>query len=194
MRVILACVFLLTFCLQDVTAQSWNFLRFYTPSNSVGFTSLSGDMIVPAAPNPNRGTPYLWPGLQDISITGVFQSVLDGRSNNPNYIAGQWYMANGWCCENPSLPWGPGGFHGKKGDSIHFTYNRSTTTPNWDTTLVLNNQPSTKVVDSFPLAYKSFNQVLFAIELYDQAWNFGSLVFKNVVITTNSTDTSWCTK
>lgn len=51
-------------------------------------------MIVPAAPNPNLGTPYAWPGLQDIGTTGVFQSVLDGRDTNPDYIAGEWFMVS----------------------------------------------------------------------------------------------------
>jgi hypothetical protein len=79
-----------------------------------------------------------------------------------------------------------------KGDSIHFAYNRTSTA--WTTALTLNGNAKTLVQDSFPLAGKSFDQVLFAIELYDQVWNFGSVRFKNVVITTNSVDTKWCTR
>jgi hypothetical protein len=149
-------------------------------------------MLVPAAPNPNKGTPYAWPGLQDVNTTGVFQSVLDGRPTNPNYVANQWYMATGWCCANPDLPWGPGGFHAVKGDSIHFAYNRTSTA--WNTALTLNGNANTLVQDSFPLAGKKFDQVLFAIELYDQVWNFGSVRFQNVVVTTDSVDTKWCTR
>lgn len=37
------------------------------------------------------GTYYLWPGLQDTANTGVYQSVLDGRS-------GTWWIGSGWCC------------------------------------------------------------------------------------------------
>ena len=103
-------------------------------------------------------------------------------------------MADGWCCGNPDLALGPGLLMAVLGDCIHFTYDRDVGGVYWNTTLTLNNDPRTTVIDSYLLAYKSFDQVLFAIELYDQAWNFGSVIFKNVVITTNTTDTSWCTK
>ncbi|RDW71878.1 hypothetical protein BP5796_07912 [Coleophoma crateriformis] len=42
-------------------------------------------------------------------------------------------------------------------------------------------------------AYKNFNQALLAIELYSVAWDFGPLVFKNVVMEVNTTATAWCT-
>lgn len=81
-----------------------------------------------------------------------------------------------------------------KGDTIHFTYDRSDDGVNWDTTLVLNGNQSTLVTDTYPLAYKRFDQVLFAIELYDQVWDFGAVVFRNVVITTDGLETEWCTE
>ena len=37
------------------------------------------------------------------------------------------------------------------------------------------------------------NQAIMAIELYDVAWTFGQFAFSNVVITANTTSTSWCT-
>jgi len=39
---------------------------------------------------------------------------------------------------------------------------------------------------------KSFNQVLFAIELYDVKWDFGPLTWTNVTITATGTDSKWC--
>jgi len=38
------------------------------------------------------------------------------------------------------------------------------------------------VSNSFALGSKTFNQVLFAIELTGVSWDFGALVFNNVVI------------
>ena len=58
-------------------------------------------MVTPNLQKP--GVYYLWPGLQDNPLTGVYQPVLDGRS-------GTWWIGSGWCCSNPSLPWG-GGFN-----------------------------------------------------------------------------------
>jgi len=133
---------------------------------------------------PQAATYYVWPGLQDINTTGVFQSVLDGRS-------GTWWIGDGWCCSDPDLSWG-GGFNAHDGDVVHFTYSRDTTDANWSTTLTLDGEASSLVTGSFPLAYKSFDQVLLAIELYGVAWDFGSVIYENVVITTNSTDTAWC--
>jgi hypothetical protein len=69
---------------------------------------------------------------------------------------------------------------------------------NWTSNLTMG---SSFVSNSFPLAYKNFNQVgnlhfrsttmeahsiplkaLLAIELYDLTWDFGKLVFNNVVM------------
>jgi hypothetical protein len=44
------------------------------------------------APNLQQaGVYYVWPALQDDSVTGVYQEVLDGRS-------GEWWISPGWCC------------------------------------------------------------------------------------------------
>ena len=40
---------------------------------------------------------------------------------------------------------------------------------------------------------KSFNQVLFAIELYDVKWDFGALIFTDITITSTGSDSKWCT-
>ena len=37
------------------------------------------------------------------------------------------------------------------------------------------------------------NQALFAVELYDNSWDFGDVVFKNVELIASNSDTSWCT-
>lgn len=92
------------------TAVSWYFLRYYTPSNAK-FTSFTGELAIPILPA--AGTYYLWPGLQPTDGSGVYQNVLDGRS-------GTWWIGSGWCCSNPSLPWGSG-FNTYGGETVAFS-------------------------------------------------------------------------
>ncbi|KAI1816970.1 hypothetical protein GGS20DRAFT_583011 [Poronia punctata] len=62
----------------------------------------------------------------------------------------------------------------------------------WTSTLTRSSTGET-ASDNFALSSKSFNQALFAIELYDVPWNFGQVSFTNVVITSSgSGDSSWC--
>lgn len=90
-------------------AATWYFLRYYSASGQK-FTELSGEMVVPTLPS--ASVYYLWPGLQPTDNSGVYQNVLDGRS-------GTWWFGSGWCCSNPSLPWG-GGFNTYEGETIKF--------------------------------------------------------------------------
>jgi hypothetical protein len=154
----------------QASAATWYFLRYYTPSGAQ-FTSFSGDMVIPELPQ--AGTYYLWPGLQPTDNSGVYQNVLDGRS-------GTWWIGSGWCCSNPSLPWGSG-FNVYKGETVSFSNTLGSST--WTSTLTRQSTGDT-VTDSFALskslplhcragvdkltlrtASKSFNQALFAIEL-----------------------------
>ncbi|KAI1101376.1 hypothetical protein F4804DRAFT_13411 [Jackrogersella minutella] len=165
----------------QASAVSWYFLRYY-PASGQKFTSFSGEMTIPALPR--AATYYLWPGLQPTDNSGVYQNVLDGRS-------GTWWIGSGWCCSNPSLPWGSG-FNTYASERITFDNSLDSSGSTWTSTLTRESTGET-VTNSFALGSKSFNQALFAIELYDVAWDFGQLAFSNVVITsTGSTDSSWC--
>ena len=104
---------------QDATA-SWYFLRYFPPAGEK-FVSLTGEMIIPAMPEP--GTYYLWPGLQPADGGGVYQNVLDGRS-------GKWWFGSGWCCTNPSQLWG-GGFATEPGDVVEFANNLHPNGASW---------------------------------------------------------------
>ncbi|KAF2183014.1 hypothetical protein K469DRAFT_635432 [Zopfia rhizophila CBS 207.26] len=161
------------------SAATWYFLRYVTPSNQA-FLSFSGTMVIPNLPR--AGVYYLWPGLQPTDNSGVYQNVLDGRS-------GTWWIGSGWCCSNPSLPWG-GGFNVNGGDTVQFSNTRGSSS--WTSTLKKGSGGNT-VTDSFALNSKTFNQALFAIELTGVSWDFGPLTFNNVVITSSGTDTKWCT-
>lgn len=79
----------LSFLVPNCLAVTWYELAFVAEN----VTSLSGEMHVP--PLPHAGTYYLWYGLQPTDESGVYQGVLDGRSGN-------WSIAPGWCCQNPS--------------------------------------------------------------------------------------------
>jgi hypothetical protein len=160
---------LLSVFISPVSAVSWYFLRYYAPSTS-SFTSLSGKILVP--PLPQAATYYLWPGLQPRDNSGVYQNVLDGSS-------GTWWFGSGWCCSNPSLPWG-GGFNTYAGETVLFA--NTLQEDGWLTTITRVATGQT-VTNKFPaLEEKPFNQVLFAIELYGVAWDFGPLEFQDIVI------------
>jgi len=73
----------------QATAVTWYYLRYWTPADDISFTNFSMKMVIPSLPQ--AATYYLWPGLQDVNTTGVFQPVLDGRS-------GTWWISPGWCC------------------------------------------------------------------------------------------------
>ncbi|KAI6084447.1 hypothetical protein F4821DRAFT_242878 [Hypoxylon rubiginosum] len=161
------------------SAVSWYFLRYF-PATGQKFTSFSGEMTIPTLQK--AGVYYLWPGLQPSDNSGVYQNVLDGRS-------GTWWIGSGWCCSNPSLPWGSG-FNTYAGEKV--TFNNRIEGSSWTSTLTRQSTGET-VTNSFALTSKSFNQALFAIELYDVSWDFGPLAFSNVVITSEgSSDSSWC--
>ncbi|KAI0410997.1 hypothetical protein F5X98DRAFT_71451 [Xylaria grammica] len=163
----------------QATAVSWYFLRYY-PASGQKFTSFSGTMTVPT--QPQAATIYVWPGLQPTDNSGVYQNVLDGRS-------GTWWIGSGWCCSNPSLPWGSG-FNTYPAETVAFGNTLGSSA--WTSTLTRSSTGQT-VSNDFALTSKSFNQAIFAIELYDVSWNFGQVAFSNVVITsTGSSDASWC--
>ncbi|KAK0616117.1 hypothetical protein B0T17DRAFT_497315 [Bombardia bombarda] len=180
---LLLALFLPLFFAGPASAVSWYFLRYYAPSGA-SFTAFTGQMVVPTLPR--AATYYLWPGLQPTDGSGVYQNVLDGRS-------GTWWFGSGWCCSNPNLPWGSG-FNTYAGETNTFSNMRNSDGKNWTTSITRGSNGS-PVTNSFPLGTKSFNQAIFAIELYDATWTFGALTFKNVkIVATGSTDTAWCTK
>ncbi|KAF1996536.1 hypothetical protein P154DRAFT_311205 [Amniculicola lignicola CBS 123094] len=175
---LLPTLFLLLSLLSSTHAATWYFLRYNLPS-SQSFTSFSGTLAIPRLPK--AGVYYLWPGLQPTDNSGVYQNVLDGRS-------GTWWIGSGWCCSNPSLPWGSG-FNVVQGDTVAFANTRGTGA--WTSTL--KKGTGAQVSNDFALSSKTFNQAIFAIELTGVSWDFGPLVFSNVVITSTGTDTKWCT-
>ncbi|KAF1979363.1 hypothetical protein BU23DRAFT_586592 [Bimuria novae-zelandiae CBS 107.79] len=159
-----ALLFAVAALLLPASAATWYFLRYNLPSTQA-FLSFSGTMQIPKLPK-----------------AGTYQNVLDGRS-------GTWWIGSGWCCSNPSLPWG-GGFNTYQGESVTFSNVKDSSGNNWTSKLT---RGSSSVTNSFALGSKTFNQVLFAIELTGVSWDFGPLVFNNVVITSSGTDTKWCT-
>lgn len=125
----------------QASAATWYFLRYYTPSGA-NFTSFSGEMVIPELPQ--AGTYYLWPGLQPTDNSGVYQNVLDGRS-------GTWWIGSGWCCSNPSLPWGSG-FNVYEGETVSFSNTLGSSA--WSSTLTRESTGDT-VTDSFALSRSS---------------------------------------
>lgn len=61
----------------------------------------------------------------------------------------------------------------------------------WTSSITLGSQ---KAINTFPLGGKNFNQAILAIELTGVSWDFGELVWENVVMVMDTTKTAWCTK
>lgn len=133
--------------LRSVYGVTWYFLE-YNPASGEEFTSFSGTMVIPTLPQ--AGTYYLWPGLQPSDNSGVYQNVLDGRS-------GTWWIGSGWCCSNPSLPWGSG-FNVNGGDTVKFSNVKGSST--WTSTLVKGSDGTT-VSDDFALGTSSVIDLAF---------------------------------
>ncbi|MCJ1441040.1 MAG: hypothetical protein MMC23_001526 [Stictis urceolatum] len=152
-----------------VRAATWYFLTYHPPPGGQ-FTGFSGTMHIPTLPK--AGTYYLWPGLQPTDNSGVYQNVLDGRS-------GTWWIGSGWCCSNPSLPWGSG-FNTYSGETVKFSNTKGSSA--WTSTLTRSSSGET-VSNDFALSSKDFNQAIFAIELTGVSWDFGPLQFSDVIIT-----------
>lgn len=55
----------------------------------------------------------------------------------------------------------------------------------------VNNSKGDKAEYTFNIG-KAMNQALFVVELTDTPWTFGDVVFKDVTITAEGTDSSWC--
>lgn len=167
--------------IEFASAQTWYFVTFTTPAGSY-ISSYTGSFVAPTLPQ--AATYYLWPGLQPRDNAGVLQPVLDGRS-------GTWWIGDGWCCSNPSLPWGSG-FNVANGKTVQFGLKvNSIQNGTWATTLSSSGGGS--ATGTFPLPTHPMNQAIMAIELYDVAWTFGQFAFSNVVIVANTTSTAWCT-
>lgn len=146
LSIILLPVFLFA---SQAAAATWYFLRYNTPSGAK-FTTFSGQMVIPTLPK--AAVYYLWPGLQPTDNSGVYQNVLDGRS-------GTWWFGSGWCCSNPSLPWG-GGFNTYAGETNSFSNVLNSDGSGWTTTTTRGTNGS-PVTNAFPLGESTKGEGLF---------------------------------
>ncbi|KAK7555291.1 hypothetical protein IWX49DRAFT_54525 [Phyllosticta citricarpa] len=168
-------------------ASKWYEVHFATiphPEPVQFFFDFSGQMVIPKLVSP--GAYYVFPGMQPrYPGGGIYQNVLDGRS-------GIWNFASGVCCFK-GLKWGDG-FHVYAGETVTFDNK-------WDhpgdphtgwTSTITHDSTGTTRRNSWPIGDRFWNQAVFAIEVYGNAWDFGPLEFRNVVIRSSGQDTSWC--
>ncbi|CZT11940.1 related to putative protein [Rhynchosporium agropyri] len=154
------------------------FLRWNTNAQFQKF-----DAVMTAPPIKNSGDVYLWPGLQDVDQTGVFQEVLQGIYGG----TGKWWMQTMWCCSNSQRG---DGIDVLPGNKIAISNTLSGDRVNWLTNVTVgsisNNEP-------FALGYKAMNQAILCIEVQQgAAWDFGPLTWENVVMVVNTTDHAFC--
>ncbi|KAG9858078.1 hypothetical protein KCU98_g411, partial [Aureobasidium melanogenum] len=88
------------------------------------------------------------------------------------------------------LPWG-GGFGAEEGDVLFFNNTRNANATEW-VSVIEKNCSETSVTNSFPITDKVTNDAPFAAELYG-AWDFGPLIFEDIVLIATGSDTSFCT-
>lgn len=188
-------------------AQTWSVALYRTNK----FLSFTGNITVPPK-LPSGGTPYLWPGLEPSNAATVLQPVLDGRGKH-------WYFGNA-LVGNPSGPYG-GGVNTAPNDNLAFNMTNINGAGNWYISSANGNQFASYTYnigvqmqageysheDRSEVASKLVQHpdctlfislicstALFAVELYPgTTWDFGNLVFRNVVITADGTDSRWCT-
>ncbi|CAO1631613.1 unnamed protein product [Jaminaea pallidilutea] len=140
----------------------------------------NGTMTVPPRVA-DGGTPYLWPGLQPRGDSTVLQPVLDGRGQH-------WYWGNA-LVGNPGGPYG-GGQSVSPGEKLSFSMVNKDGNGNWR--ISSGNGAGTLVNYDYDVAVQ-MNRALFVSEIYsDAVWNFGDLVFSDVIVTAPGTDSSWC--
>ncbi|KAE8442871.1 hypothetical protein EG329_002613 [Mollisiaceae sp. DMI_Dod_QoI] len=89
---------------------------------------------------------------------------------------------------NPNLPWGDG-FNVAATNTVNISMTHDAS--NWTSTVGFSTH---SVKNSFPLGNKNFNQAILAIELTGVSWDFGELVWENVTMVMNTTQTAWCTR
>ncbi|KAF2167625.1 hypothetical protein M409DRAFT_54206 [Zasmidium cellare ATCC 36951] len=155
---------------------------FHTASYFVSYvTQFKGTLVVPPRV-PSGGTTYVWPGLQPPDNSGVLQNVLDGRNNH-------WYFGNTYY-GTPSEPYG-GGVDASVNQQLGFSMIEDPVgSGNW----TINSTSASGQSVSYDFGVqKRLNQALFAVELYDNNWDFGNVVFQNVQVVAETSETSWCT-
>ena len=134
---------------------SWHMARYHLPSDSE-FTSFSGDMVIPPLKPVTEGTYYVWPGLETPHDDGIYQNVLSGNSSG--YNSGTWSYYSGFCCHDPTLPWGAS-LNLNEGDRVSFSNLRNSSS--WATTSKKASNGKT-VTSYFPILSQSlFFQFVF---------------------------------
>ncbi|KAK7623654.1 hypothetical protein BKA81DRAFT_412039 [Phyllosticta paracitricarpa] len=162
-------------------ASKWYEVHFATiphPEPVQFFFDFSGQMVIPKLVSP--GAYYVFPGMQPrYPGGGIYQNVLDGRSGIWNFASGvmDWVLSD-------VTPGRGDGFHVYAGETVTFDNK-------WDhpgdphtgwTSTITHDSTGTTRRNSWPIGDRFWNQAVFAIEVYGNAWDFGPLEFRNVVI------------
>ena len=74
-------------------------------------------MVIPPLKPVSAGTYYVWPGLETPNDDSIYQNVLSGNASGES--TGTWSYFSGFCCQNPTLPWGAP-LYMNGGDTVSF--------------------------------------------------------------------------
>jgi len=173
-------------------ADTNSYSLFFQPG--VTITSFQSTLVVPPL-SAGSGTHAVWPGLENDALTLVYQNVV-----NDSPAAGQYVIWIEECCtpntDSDYVLVYPG-------DKIHNVFSLDTSSGVWTDTWTLT--PGSTGISKGETD-QSFSQTntfsgdgvldwaLLAIEVEDGGtWDFGQVQFENVIITAETTSTSWCT-
>ncbi|KAL3420284.1 hypothetical protein PVAG01_08783 [Phlyctema vagabunda] len=175
------------------SARVFNYFKFSAGLNHT-FTRLKSTMVVPNLPTGPNGLQSIWPGLQSPGQEMVFQNVV---ANQKAGVWGFWIME---CCIpnhsfTPYVPVYPG-------DSITTEFARQAS-GNWTDSWILERGTQGVLAGAeigqgnitdvaFP-AFRRLNEAFFTVELGSGAhWEFGQMVWKDILMKTDRNDFAWC--
>ncbi|TVY44860.1 hypothetical protein LSUB1_G001872 [Lachnellula subtilissima] len=190
-------------------AQSYGF--WFQPAATI--TTLNVTMVIPSIPA-SSGIHYIWPGLQPDSDLIVFQDVGGDEDGSGAWTFAEWEVdSNGTIRHKTNdidvkmkvLGTGvnvcPAVY---PGDSIAISFDLDTATGTWLDEWAITPGSTGKgagevfsitdviVPESRAAAYGNLTEALFIIETYGGTWDFGHLVFNDITIVAETTETDWC--
>ncbi|PMD24466.1 hypothetical protein NA56DRAFT_700102 [Hyaloscypha hepaticicola] len=168
-------------------------------------TKFESTLIIPAGSpdkTPANDVQAFWPGMEPAEYDGVFQNVITNQGGGP----GEWYLLPFYCC-NPATNltaqmrvW--------PGDAVKNVFSLDIPSGKWYNNWVVTPGQQGNAAGQKPFGGgfvfdpaidtetkgAPYTNALLTIELQDLGtWDFGSVLWTNVILEANTTDTAWCT-
>ena len=156
-------------------------------------------MIIPVL-SKGPGLHYVWPGMETGAGNFVFQNVIGDKQPDGQWTFATWYGPYDTAKDYKEY----GRVKVTEGDALTTIFELDTSTGEWTDNWILepgskgksNGEQSSSGGVNVAFPYEgALTDVLFEIELQERAaWDFGTVTWDNIIIETDSSDTSWCTQ